>query len=278
MIKVIISDFDGTVTDPAVELNDFMEQYLRDVALLTDLSFERVRDIARFVYADMRTHPTRYDWEFAGNLVCSAVGDPYLRIIPIANAILDEAAARTTITERHDLLRGLLSKHHPMTSVFRSGAMCYLTELGVPTHVVTNTKTDKAAHRLSGLFVGRQAHLEIVLGNLRGDAGKQIIDPSFDELPASTMLHGFHRPVLLRRHQYFQVLDEVRRLYGAGWDEMLVVGDNFELDLVVPYALGAHIALMTNKNTPPWEIEFVRQSSQGSVITSLDEVSALLHR
>lgn len=277
MTTVLISDFDGTLTDPTAEELVFMAQCVRSLSVVTGLTRRHVQRIIHRVHADMRTRPERYDWEFRGHTVSSLVGDPYLRIIAIARAV---AAETERSLEGRDLARELLSEHYPTTSMFRPGAAQFLTQPGIATHVVTNSTEAKVGRKLrrlldSGFYDSR---CDAVLKGLRGSAGKQHIDPEFDVLPESMTIPGLNRSVLLRRREYFETLSAIRNDHGARWEGIAVIGDNFELDLAVPWALGSRIILITNAWTPPWEITFVRGYERGSVATTLDEAAQMLRR
>ena len=89
-------------------------------------------------------------------------------------------------------------------------------------------------------------------------------------------LPGLRRPVLLRRRLYFDALERLRGGADVGWEDVVVVGDIFELDLCLPLAMGARVGLFANEFTPQYEVDYLRAHPRGRVITALDEIPAFV--
>jgi hypothetical protein len=89
-------------------------------------------------------------------------------------------------------------------------------------------------------------------------------------------LPNLSRPVLLRRRLYFESLDRLRVDAGLGWEDVVVVGDIFELDLCLPLALGGRVGLFANEFTPSYEVDYLRDHPRGTIITSMDDISAFV--
>jgi len=275
MTKLVLVDFDLTLTDPEIEELPFMTGCVRDLIQITGLAEEQIQEINQQVRADMLVHPERYNWEYDGHLVSSTVGDPYLRIIPIATAVLDEV----NYPEQNGLLRKLFLDNYPKVPGFRPGVIQLLTETEKPTHIVTNSEVTKVTPRLHSLFASQPEYedrLDTVLNNLRGSAGKHLVHEWFTPLPLTLTLPDFHRPTIFRRYEYFQVLNRLRKLHKIAWEDIVMIGDNFEIDLAVPWIMGARVVLVTNPFTPPWEIEFVQNDPRGFVSSSLEEITEFL--
>ena len=51
-----------------------------------------------------------------------------------------------------------------------------------------------------------------------------------------------------------------------------MVGDIFELDLSLPLAMGARVALLANPFSPAYEIEFLKGHPRGAVLHSVEEI------
>ena len=100
-----------------------------------------------------------------------------------------------------------------------------------------------------------------------------MIDDTLDALPASLQVPGLQRPILLRRANYFRVLNRIREEEKRSWSDMIVVGDIFELDLSVPISMGAHVGLMTSQFTPTYEREYLIAHPRGAVFDNLTAVS-----
>lgn len=274
---VVVTDFDGAQTDLGPEGQVFLDKCATDLSEKTGLSIPRVRRIADRVQQKMNTHPASFDWNYGGHIVASTVGDPYLRIIPICGAVFDEAGVLLGRSdERNEFQHSLLVKHYAERSTFRPGAADFLAQTGAPVHVVTNnsvTKVEPKIRELFTLFPENESRIEPLILGLRGSAKKQVIDPEFTRLPESIRLPCWHRNALLRRPHYLKVLHAIRKFYRLRWDEMTVVGDNFELDLLLPWSLGARVVLVATPLTPPWEVTFVYGlGRRGLVVTSLNQI------
>lgn len=276
MSALRIVDFDGTLRDPIIEERDFTSVSIQTLARTTGLARHRVQAIASDVRRKMRTHPECYDWEFDGNIVSSLVGDPYLRIIAIAHAV---AEATGGSCNGHELARLCLETCYPAASPFRTDAAALITSTDSIVHVVTNGTVEKVRPQLDALLrtLGSGGRTT-VSSDLRGSAKKHVVDRDFTDLPESVPLPGRSRPLLLRRPNYFRILNELRERAGVGWREVEAIGDNLELDLSVPFAMGARIVLVANKHTPAWEVAFVQRYARGLVVTTLEEINNAARR
>ena len=82
--------------------------------------------------------------------------------------------------------------------------------------------------------------------------------------------------LVIRRGDAVEVLERLRNEVGASWEDVLVVGDIFELDLCLPLSMGARIGLVVNTFTPEYEKAFVGAHPRGVLIDSLSEIPGLL--
>ncbi|MCP4805022.1 MAG: HAD family hydrolase [Proteobacteria bacterium] len=268
---VLVLDFDGTMTDAEAEGGPYRAGYLADLATLCGV--DSVEELAVGFEAEVAANPDAYGWMFGGTIVAPAVVDPYLRVMPVARKILDHFGVFTSPDERDRLLDGILYKYnYPKTlNVFRDGAYEVLSGLeGQPVYVVTNSHTDAVREKLADLGC------DWLVPRVFGRAKKYVIDDGFEALPASMALPGLSRPVLLRRKLYFDVLQMLLEREGQGWDELLVVGDIFELDLCVPFAQGARVGLVTNPFTPGYEKDFLASQERGFLIEDIRQIPGLL--
>lgn len=290
---MIVFDFDGTLTDAEAEGRPFRGGYLDDLATLTGWDRSRIEDEAVAFEAEVAAHPERFGWMFKGQIVAPATVDPYLRMMPVARHLLDQAEALMVMRDRERVLDGLLYKYNYQKTVtaFREGAGETLSALISAGHlsgeagelyVVTNSHTEAVRDKISQLEEGRAENdlagpsLSPLIERVFGRAQKYIVDPSFDLVPESLSLPGLDRPVLLRRRHYYEVLDELRLKAGLEWSQVWVFGDIFELDLSLPLAMGASVGLMANRFTPQWELDYLKAHPRGHILHALSEVKTLL--
>lgn len=290
MGKLVIFDFDGTLTDAEREGAPFRGGYLEDIATLTGWPISRVEEAARRVEAEIAARPEAYGWLFQGEIVAPATVDPYLRMMPVARRLLDEAEALLNPTDRERVLDGLLYKYNyqKTTHAFREGAVACLQALlsaqaagALRLCVVTNSHTDAVQAKIRHLEESRRAagdagvSLTPLVGEVYGRAKKYMLDDALTEVPRALALPGLDRPVLLRRRFYLEVLNALRAEAGAEWGDVWVFGDIFELDLSLPLAMGARVGLMSNAFTPPWERAYLNDHPRGAVLSGLHEVAPL---
>lgn len=276
---LIVLDFDGTMTDAEAEAGPFRAGYLDDIATIAGLPRGAVEAMAARFDAEVAAQPEREGWRFYGHIVAPATVDPYLRIMPVARRVLDAAGVLPDEGLRTRLLDGVLYKHnYPLTrTVFRPGAAALLRALlPRPAWVVTNSHTEAVQHKIALLDQAEGGALAAWQGRVRGRARKYELDPDWAGAPEALALPGLPRPVLLRRRAYFEALDALRREVGVQWSEVRVVGDIFELDLALPWSLGARVGLLANAHTPPWEQAFLQNAPRAAILNDLTEVGAWL--
>ncbi len=276
MPRLLVLDFDGTMTDAEEEGRPFRAGYLEDLAALCGWSLERVREAAERYEREVQ-QSNKHGWIFNGQIVAPATVDPYLRIMPVARMILDEAGAFLGDPRRDRLLDAILFKYnYPKTlTCFRPAAGPLLRELGarddVQTWVVTNSHTEPVQNKIRRLDA-EQGGVGWLVDRVRGRAQKYVVDGAWDRVPAELWLDGLDRPVLLRRPRYFEALDALREGLGIGWEDVTVVGDIFELDLALPLAMGARVGLAANAFTPTHERRYLADHPRGAVLNTLSDV------
>jgi hypothetical protein len=213
-----------------------------------------------------------------GRPVAPATVDPYLRMVPIANRILDRFGAIPSAEDRGRLLGSVLYKYnyaktlgHP---VFRHGAGPLLKELGGSrTWIVTNSDTHAVAGKIAAL--DREAPgVAWLTSRVRGMARKFDVDDAWVGAAGELSLPGLERAVLLRRRAYFEILRDVLVEAGSSFEELVVVGDIFELDLAMPLSLGARVGLVTSSRTPEYERAFVTAHPRAMLIEDLSQIPA----
>lgn len=293
--RMVIFDFDGTLTDAEQEGQPFRAGYLDDLTVLTGLPRDQVEAEAIKFEAEVASNPERFGWLFQGQIVAPATVDPYLRMMPVARHLLDQAQALMIQQDRERVLDGLLYKYNYQKTVtaFRNHAGETLAQLIEQGHlsgnagelfIVTNSHTEAVQNKIAQLESNRKqenrdgSSLTPLIERVFGRAQKYIVDPEFDLVPESLTLPGLNRPVLLRRRHYFEVLNQLREQAGISWSQVWVFGDIFELDLSLPIALGASVGLMANQFTPQWELDYLATHERGYILNSLAQVQDCLNR
>lgn len=280
MAVALVLDFDGTVTDAEAEGRPFRDGYLEDVALLCGLDANDpvIAQIADEVEAELLQAPAANPFLWLGRAVAPATVDPYLRMVPVAHRILDRYGALRDPQDRSRLLGSVLYKYnyaktlgHP---VFRRGAGEMLQALdGTRTWIVTNSDTHAVASKIAAL--DREAPgVAWLTSRVRGFARKFDVDDTWTGVPAELAMPGLDRRVLLRRRPYHAILSEVLAEANATFEELVVVGDIFELDLALPLALGARVGLVASPQTPAYERAFVTAHPRAKLLDDLEEIPA----
>lgn len=272
-MNLLVLDFDGTMTDAEVEGEPFTRGYLEDLALLLgraadDPEIAAIAEAAR----DKIVADPEAAFEWMGKKVAPTRVDPYLRVVPIAHAILDHFGAFPRLEDRSALLGRVLYKYNyaKTTIAPRPGARELLVALtGLDAWIVTNSYTEHVQKKIEVIDGGR-GDLTWLVPRVRGNASKFEVDDAWLGAPASLAIPGLHRPVLLRRRKYHDVLAEL--LAGRDFAALTVVGDIFELDLAMPLAMGARIGLVAGPHTPAHELDYVSAHPRGTVLAGLDAV------
>jgi hypothetical protein len=268
------------MTDAEAEGRPFRDGYLEDLAMLVGLAPDdaAVRQIADEVEAELLAAPASHAFMWMGRPVAPATVDPYLRMVPIAHRILDRYGAIPSADDRGRLLGSVLYKYnyaktlgHP---VFRPGAGAMLETLaGSRTWIVTNSDTHAVAGKVAAL--DREAPgVAWLTSRVRGFARKFDVDDTWTGAPGEMTIPGLERSVLLRRRSYYDILRDVLAEAESSFEELVVVGDIFELDLAMPLALGARVGLVTSERTPAYERAFVTAHPRAKLIEDLAEIPA----
>lgn len=284
MNKLLILDFDGTLTNAEEEGKSYRIGYLEDVALLADIAPNTALAWAEEIEQEILSNADRYGWNFDGKIVAPACVDPYLRIMPISRMIFDRAGVYTNLAERDRLLDRILYKYNyqKTTTAFRNGAAQFFHDAykleqekedghKLFTCVVTNSHTKPVQQKIR--LLGEQSGFDFdwLVQRVYGSARKYVIDDSFSQLPESLSVPNLSRPIYLRRKLYYDRISALQAQYGVTWEQTTVFGDIFELDLAVPLACGSKVALMTNEFTPQYEQDFLLEHERGAVHNSLND-------
>lgn len=264
-VRLIVFDFDGTLTDIADEGAQFEAAYEAAVAGL--LGRDRVAPF-RDALVRVRAGAPELGWDMGGGITAPGDADPYISA-SLAFAELCRAEKLPLLggdDAKAAALRGEVSgqlyqlAYGALRPAFRPDAAAVLTAaLARFEHVriVTNSSTDKVAKKLRELALprplgvaGNARKFEVCEATARG-LGIGGVGPVWQ-------VAGLHRPVLPRRGRYFDVLAEVWADTDTTPAQTLVVGDIVELDLVLPGLLGAHVHYVERAHTHAYEAEILR--------------------
>jgi FMN phosphatase YigB (HAD superfamily) len=265
--NVIVTDFDGTVTDVDKGAKPYIEGYQRNVADTLGIARQDLLPKWQATQAVVEANPSQYGWVMNGRIIAPAYADPLIMGRTVAHNILDEAGICMDPEERHELLEGFFQENYPnIGTVFRPDTQDYLKELyDHDSVVVTNSRTAKVEGQLA---MAQEGLTGFCFGfPVMGEAKKYRLDDSWTEVPESVD-KGFGRPLFLRRKLYWDVLQTIM--------DVTVIGDVYELDLLLPQHMGMEVILLTRPQTPQFEIDAVR--SNGHIAQSLTEVVDILKK
>ena len=266
------------MTDAEAEGRPFRDGYLEDLCALVGrpAGDPEIGALADAVEAELAHAPEAHPFLWMGRAVAPATVDPYLRMVPIANRILDRFDAIPNATDRSRLLGTVLYKYNYTKTlgrpVFRAGAGEVLRALrGTQAWIVTNSDPHTVAAKITALDRDVPG-VAWLADRIRGQARKFDVDDSWTGAPEALTLPGLDRPVLLRRHNYHAILRAIVDAAGAELADLVVIGDIFELDLAMPLALGARVGLVASVHTPGYERAFVAAHPRGRVIEDLRDI------
>lgn len=273
MIRLVVFDFQGTLTDAEADAVPWRAAWIQDLAVLLGRPPEDVAELLREAESALAERPQDAGYTFAGHVVAPALADAFLAFRTAVDVVLAGLGAFKDPEDRVRLLDGLLARNHQsaLRFVVRPEAMGVVEALADVEVAVLPQGAPEPARR--GL---EASGLPQLAARVYGPARKALVDPSFDLVPEAVTLPGLARPVLLRRAAYHAILERLRAGVGATWDEVLVVGDVLEMDLALPLALGTQVALLRGPRTGAWEVDWLKRQPGSAVLKGLEEVPWLL--
>lgn len=267
-IRCVVLDFDGTLTDKERESEPFLDRYQAHLARTLGTTVSGLGPLWEQAARTIRAFPERHGYEWEGRITAPAHGDPYLMARAITLQILRSLPHFPCPNGETALLDTLFEGSYDRNrAVFREDAATFLLRLlnDFPVCIATNTSASMVRRKLGGL--GAVYATVPVYDGTR----KYALEDGWEEVPESVRLTGFQRPVYLRRRDYNRVLERIRTEQGIAWQEMLVIGDVYELDLSLPHARQSRIGLLPWAHTPAHEKAAVGKNEKGFVADSLDE-------
>ena len=285
--KIVILDFDGTITDAEIEGTPYKKGYLEDIALIIDKDISEIEQQAQEIEEEIRKNSHNFGWIYNGKIVAPATVDPYLRVMPIARILLERNNITLDPSLRDRILDRILYKYnYPKTTLaFKEGAQEFFRFLThqnhIETYVITNSHTLPVQQKIRSL--GEEGEFNWLVQRVFGSAKKYVVDSnwnaSFGGVPLPTEMHlpSLQRPIYLQRKNYHDVITKICTEHNIQtMTDLLVIGDIFELDLALPLTLGASVALMTNDHTPQYEKDFLTTHPRGFLVSDLNEATKLI--
>ena len=251
----IILDFDGTCTQIPPIFEAYLDLYCKG---LNESGLNVALSEWRDAQATVRQHSPKAGWTVAGCPSAPAAGDPYVLADEAARLILRRRDARTPVPPTVHA-----QAYDAALAPWREEARDTFSRLvadGVHLHFVSNSSTTFITRRLRDLFGdGNPMTAKI---SVQSDAGKfRICELNWDDQAAVSveakkrfgalpvaygekLLTQTERPVYLSRGAYF---DAINRVLDGDFDvltDTVFCGDTWEMDLAMPYALGANVHLL----------------------------------
>lgn len=262
--RLVIFDFDGTLTDIRREGPQFLSTYA--ALLLAVLGPDRRAAWAEACRTAIARSP-HLGWDMGTGPAAPCDADPYI-LATTALRLLCEAEEIPVLGDpdeapgKPNAARGALGgalytrSYAAIETRFRPDAALVLGRLlartDIDVRIVTNSKPDKVLAKLQKLELPR-------VPEITGDAQKfTLVPPSrggygVEDLAAPWTHASLQRPVDRRRGRYFDALARIWDETGVAPAETLVVGDIWELDLAMPSALGADVHLLRRDRMHAYE-------------------------
>lgn len=269
MTYLVVLDFDGTFTNVEEEGAPFLDRYREEFASMIGRDVRKI-----WAEAEQGLQDPELGWNIQGRIVAPANCDPYIRATVTAFAVCDRLDLLPTLEVRTGMLQVLYSYAYRFTETsLRPDASATIERLkatGAAIRVVTNSDPDSVKKKLASIGVSDIP----VFGN----AKKYFVDPTAEVTAhlADIQIPGLKRPLLVRRPYYMQLLQQIWAETGSNAASTLVCGDIFELDLLLPLAVGAHGHQLIRPNMLSYEKEAL--ASFGARATGSSELIALADR
>ena len=254
-IAHVVLDFDGTCTQIPKIWEAYLELYRRS---LVETSFDLSGPQWRKAIDTVRQQSQKAGWTLAGCPAAPAAADPYIMADESARLILRQRGNRGTVPPQVNMQAYAAAEAPWRKEVIDTFSR--LVERGIRLHFVSNSSTAMITRRLQELL----ADHPLLQGKIavQSDAGKFRIGElnwenqdaflpearkKFEALPAASDVEyskSVGRPIYLRRGSYF---DAIYRVLGGDIGlipNTVFCGDIWEMDLAMPYALGACVHLI----------------------------------
>ncbi len=271
--KIIVLDFDGTLTDidkeAAPAINGWKEDLARDIGYSADELESEWQKITKNIIET----PFEYGWMRNGKIVAPSTSDPYMIANTITPIILDKENKYVGDEERNSYMYSLFAKNNSKSLVsFKEDADEFLERIKnkFSLYIVTNSDKNKVVEKISKL-PGKHGDIPVF-----GGAKKYELSDDWNFLPESIEKEGFERPLYLRRKKYYDVLENILKENKAEANQVIAIGDIYELDLLLPEYLCMNTVLVPRENTPTFEINATKEYPKSYVEPNLINLAGYL--
>jgi hypothetical protein len=269
----IVLDFDGTCTQIPPIFEAYLDRFYKG---LNESGLNVTPAEWRDAQATVREHSPKAGWTVTGCPSAPAAGDPYVLADEATRLMLRRRGATTPVPPTVHV-----QAYDTALAPWREEArdtLSRLVEHGVQLHFVSNSSTTFISRRLRDLFGDNNPVAAKI--SVQSDAGKfRICELNWDDQAAVSVeakrrfqalpvaygdkpLTETERPIYLRRGAYFEAINRV----VAGDFDLLTntvfCGDTWEMDLAMPYALGAKVHLV-DRAAPFETYSYERQALVG---------------
>ncbi len=269
-IELVVLDFDGTVTEVDKEATSAVDGWRTDIGNELELSTSEIEKEWLGAQIRIEAEPAKYGWVMGNKIVAPAYADPLVMARTISELLFDQFGVYLDRPERENILQNRFFKDNyaKTGTVFKNGANHFLKEVcnKFDVCIVTNSGTGSVVKKIA------QLPTKYPTIPIHGDAKKYILDLEWKEVPESVERAGYGRSLFLQRRMYAVVLSGLMADRELKPEQVAVVGDIYELDLLLPEHQGMQIVLTPRESTPAFEVEAVRTCPRGYAARNLPEV------
>ncbi len=269
-IELVVLDFDGTVTEVDKEATSAVDGWRTDIGNELELSTSEIEKEWLGAQIRIEAEPAKYGWVMGNKIVAPAYADPLVMARTISELLFDQFGVYLDRPERENILQNRFFKDNyaKTGTVFKNGADHFLKEVcnKFDVCIVTNSGTGSVVKKIA------QLPTKYPTIPIHGDAKKYILDLEWKEVPESVERAGYGRSLFLQRRMYAVVLSGLMADRELKPEQVAVVGDIYELDLLLPEHQGMQIVLTPRESTPAFEVEAVRTCPRGYAARNLPEV------
>jgi FMN phosphatase YigB (HAD superfamily) len=267
MVKKVVLDFDGTLTDVWKEEDVFYDSFKESLAKALDRDPQHINLSWNELKATIEEHPQSFGWRPTDVIVAPAYADPYVLSTTIGQEIVRVAKGNLTGPDLQKVLYPIFAEaYSKLGSHFVEGAKEVLGELmqNYQVTIITNSKPEAVRAKLEKI------NCDMI--NVVGNAAKFILDPNFSGVEACVDCEPLGRKIHLNRKQYYDRLTEV--MGDSKPEDVLVAGDIYEMDLALPAYMGMKTVLVTSKRTHGLEKEVASRDCK--IAYSLRQLPAIV--
>ena len=249
--RYVLLDFDGTLTAPEHVTDAFLAEYRAEFLAGVGEGHAALYDRT---LAAVRAASPQLGWTLDSYEACPIAADPYILASAVATRVLasiDQGDALRALP--NDLYARLYTKHRAPFRPEVPDALAALHATGATLAVVSNASTGKIEARLDELLGDTALRRAIgVIGGARKFSVREATTTTparaaFEALPDTTpraTWGALGRPTWLRRGAFFDALAAVWGADAGAPAATIFCGDIWELDLVLPAALGCAVHLV----------------------------------